>query len=631
MAAPRDSVISPKQLESATRSPATEKQDFAQLEKTDTQYEKVDNTSDGSENGGPLHQQNTFERTMGHRDRLHRQTTVDSSVGHKLTLKLFLALVAMSFLWVGSQIPLYLFGGGGYDRWVWATIAYFIPVAALCPFVGIFSDLFGRKQVGLFGQLLLIIGPVVVSTAHSMNVVIGGMVISGAGAGLNELIALAATGEMVPTAKRGAYVGMVVMTIIPFAPSVLWAELIVQASSWRYIGAFVAAWNALGFIFLAAFYWPPPRPNSRGMTKMAILKQIDYLGAILSIGGVTAFMMGLQWGAQQYPWNSVHVLVPFFIGFVLIVCFFGWEMFGAKYPMVPHKLFSRAKRTMIVTLLITFLSGGNFFATEIYNVYGNDRIAIGIRSLPVGFGILGGAVISLLLIPITKGNVRAIMLFFTALMTAGTGAVAVARPDNMSHTYAAICLACIGVGGIIIPVAIIAQIVCPDELLGTITAISLSIRFVGGAIGFSVYYNVFYKNVFSNIQSMVAIETIIYKLGYVQGLSDGDQSYVTNLAQSIAQAEYKVFDNLSAMAFATPEVAARVPGLTLDQFRYQITQASHLAFAYAYRYPFWISIAFGGSCFILAFFLGDVSPYLTQHVAVGLEDNEQVAEGHVDK
>jgi len=247
---------------------------------------------------------------------------------------------------------------------------------------------------------------------------------------------------------------------------------------------------------------------------------------------------------------------------------------------------------------------------------GNDRIAVGIRSLPVGFGILGGAVISLVLIPITKGNIRLIMLFFTAMMTAGTGATAIARPDNIMTAYAPVCIACIGVGGVIIPVAIIAQIISPDDLIGTITAISLSIRYVGGAIGFSAYYNVFYKHVFINVQNTVAYQTIIYELGYVQGLATGDQSYVTNLAQSIAQAQYATFNKLSAAAWATAEVQARVPGITLAAFRYQIVRSCEFAMADAYQWPYWISIAFGSSCFILSFFLGDLSPYLDEHIAV---------------
>jgi hypothetical protein len=62
-------------------------------------------------------------------------------------------------------------------------------------------------------------------------------------------------------------------------------------------------------------------------------------------------------------------------------------------------------------------------------------------------------------------------VFFTALMTAGTGAVCVSNPDNLNTVYAIVTVASIGVGGVIIPSSIIAQIACPDELIATITAI----------------------------------------------------------------------------------------------------------------------------------------------------------------
>lgn len=93
-----------------------------------------------------------------------------------------MALTAMSFLWVGSQIPLYLFGSvlpiiysdiGGADRYPWFVIGYLIPNAALCPFVGALSDMFGRRFVGITGQLLLILGPIVTTTANTMNIAIG--------------------------------------------------------------------------------------------------------------------------------------------------------------------------------------------------------------------------------------------------------------------------------------------------------------------------------------------------------------------------------------------------------------------------------------------------------------------------
>src|SRR6266480_3073766 len=49
----------------------------------------------------------------------------------------------------------------------------------------------------------------------------------------------------------------------------------------------------------------------------------------------------------------------------------------------------------------------------------------------------------------------------------------------------------LGIGGIVVPASIISTIICPDELIATIAALTLSIRVLGGAIGYSIYYNGF--------------------------------------------------------------------------------------------------------------------------------------------
>jgi hypothetical protein len=54
-----------------------------------------------------------------------------------------------------------------------------------------------------------------------------------------------------------------------------------------------------------------------------------------------------------------------------------WERRGAANPMVPRYL-SKAPRTLALTMLITFISGANFFSVlllwppEAYNVYGHE-------------------------------------------------------------------------------------------------------------------------------------------------------------------------------------------------------------------------------------------------------------------
>ena len=173
----------------------------------------------------------------------------------------------------------------------------------------------GRRYVALLGAAFIVLGMIVSSTAHSMNIFIGedipipccnladtlpaGMALAGIGAGINELTALAVTSELAPTRKRGKYVAILVFTIIPFCPSVLWAQLIASRHGWRYCGALCGVWAAVGFLMTLAFYFPPPRVNSKGMTRAQVIKQIDFVGGFLSVAGMLLFMAGLQWGGYQ--------------------------------------------------------------------------------------------------------------------------------------------------------------------------------------------------------------------------------------------------------------------------------------------------------------------------------------------
>ena len=125
------------------------------------------------------------------------------------------------------------------------------------------------------------------------------MAIAGVGAGINELTALAATSEMAPTRKRGTYVAVLIFTIVPFCPSVLWGQLIAANSTWRYVGLLCGLWAAIGFILTLIFYFPPPRVNSSGLSRSEVLARIDYVGGFCSIVGMLLFMAAMQWGGYM--------------------------------------------------------------------------------------------------------------------------------------------------------------------------------------------------------------------------------------------------------------------------------------------------------------------------------------------
>ena len=92
---------------------------------------------------------------------------------------------------------------------------------------------------------------------------------------------------------------VLIFTIIPFCPSVLWGQLIAYHSNWRYVGLLCGVWAFIGLVMTAVFYFPPPRVNSSGLTSKEIIARIDFVGGFLSIAGMILFIAGLLWGGYQ--------------------------------------------------------------------------------------------------------------------------------------------------------------------------------------------------------------------------------------------------------------------------------------------------------------------------------------------
>lgn len=108
---------------------------------------------------------------------------------------------------------------GGNDSRTWLGIVNCLAVAAVAPVAGAVSDLIGRRYIGLLGLLLIIAGMIVVGTAHSMPVGIGGMALAGVGSGLAQTVGVAGVCEMVPVRSRGKYLGIIYLFFIVMAPA----------------------------------------------------------------------------------------------------------------------------------------------------------------------------------------------------------------------------------------------------------------------------------------------------------------------------------------------------------------------------------------------------------------------------
>lgn len=427
------------------------------------------------------------------------------------------------------------------------------------------------------------------------------MSIAGVGAGICELTALAVTAEIVPVRERGKYVAILVFTIIPFCPSVLWSQLIAHNSNWRYTTLFCGLWALMGLLGVLFFYFPPNRPAS-GKTRKEILNEIDYIGGGTCVIGVILFLMALTWGGYQHPWNSANVIATLVLGFLFLFIIFPiWEVKFATNPMFPRRLGTHG-RLLTLLLIITAISGANFFSvlafwpTQAFNVYGHDPVGVGLRGLPIGFGVILGAVIVLSLITRYPKRIRELMFVSACFMTAGCGAMSAATRENVNAVYGILVIVSLGVGGIVVPVTILITIICPDDIIATATSLTLSVRVVGGCIGYSAYYNVFVNKFVE--KAPVIIGGTMAQLGITN---------TTYILEAITLTGNSLVDELRL-----------IPGLESDAAWNTVVYAGQVAYAESYKYLYYVSIAFGVVCIVATCFLGDISQFMDGHTAVTL-------------
>lgn len=220
-------------------------------------------------------------------------------------------------------------------------------------------------------------------------------------------------------------------------------------------------------------------------------------------------LVSLQSGGYTHPWTSGYVLGTMLSGLALIAAWVVYEWKFARHPMVPGELF-KGQRIVGLAYVVAFAAGMNFFSilnffpVTFTSVYDPDPVRIGVRGLGPAFTTALGAIGFNAALSFFPNHTREVLLLAVLIMTGFAGSLAVMTPDNGKLVVALGSMASFGVGGVLVPAATVAMLVCPDALITTAAAMSLSIRTVGGSIGYSIYYNVFATKLEKNLPAYVA-------------------------------------------------------------------------------------------------------------------------------
>jgi EmrB/QacA subfamily drug resistance transporter len=301
----------------------------------------------------------------------HRQILVVMS---GLITGMFLASLDQSI--VSTALPTITSDLGGLDHLSWVVTSYLLASTASTPLWGKISDLYGRRPIFQLAIITFVVGSVLSGLSTSMEQLIAFRAVQGLGGGGLMALALATIGDVVPPRERPRYQGYIAATF--GVSSVLGPVLggfFADGPGWEWI-FFVNV--PIGLVALAVTSAALKMPHVRRE------HSIDYLGAAVIVGSVSALLLYTAWAGPEHGWGDPLSLGLLGTGLVLAALFVVVELHAAE-PIIPMRLFRNSIYT--VSNAFGFLIGAAMFGVMVFiPVY--LQLAKGMSPTESGLGML---------------------------------------------------------------------------------------------------------------------------------------------------------------------------------------------------------------------------------------------------
>lgn len=144
------------------------------------------------------------------------------------------------------------------------------------------------------------------------------------------------------------------------------------------------------------------------------------------MGGITSFILALQYGGSTYPWNS-SVVIGLLVCFVIIAgALVAWEIWLGEYSMMLPRLYRH--RFLYATAPYQFFFMGSYIVLLYYlpiyfqSILGASPIQSGVNNLPL---VLSAAVFALVgeAVVMKTGRAQQVMLVGSILTTVAIGLI----------------------------------------------------------------------------------------------------------------------------------------------------------------------------------------------------------------
>ncbi|MBU6497864.1 MAG: MFS transporter [Rhodospirillales bacterium] len=392
---------------------------------------------------------------------------------------LCILLAAIDQTVVVPAVPAIAADLNGFDHLSWIISAYLITSTSAMPIYGKLSDIYGRRALLLPAIVVFVIASALCALSQTLFQLIAFRALQGLGGAGLMAMAQAAIADVVAPRERGRYQGYMAGTwgvASIFGP--ILGGWVTDHLSWHWI-----FWINLP-IGAAAFYL-----SNRALKLLRVRRgvtRIDYAGAALLTGFITASLLLMSWGGNTYPWGSAPILGLGALSVGLLGALVVQERMAGE-PLLPPRLFTN--QVFSLGVVIAFLAaGGMFGATFLLPLFfqligGADASASGTLIVPfLGSNVLGAYTAGQLARRL--GRAKVIVLSGLVAATAGFALLATMGPGT-GGVASVLYMAVVGFGiGVCMPASLmIVQNAAERRDVGSATGALLFLRSMGGAFG----------------------------------------------------------------------------------------------------------------------------------------------------
>jgi EmrB/QacA subfamily drug resistance transporter len=364
----------------------------------------------------------------------------------------------------------------------WVLTVYLLTASIATPVLGRLGDMFGKERLLVIVLLVLGAGTLISALSHSLELLIAGRAVQGAGGAIFPL-SFGIIRDEFPRERVGAGIGLISATFgIGGGAGLVLAGVIVDHLDYTWI-FWLSLVVILGAVVATHFFVPesPVKTPAR----------IDWGGAALLAAGLGSGLLAVSEG-NGWGWGSAPVLALLALSAVSLLAWVRWEL-RVREPLVDMRMMRLRGvwTTNVTALMVGFGMFGSFLLVpQLVQLPESTGFGFGASVTEAGLFLLPSSLVMLFAGPFagwlgTRFGSRVPVLIGIALV--GTAFVQLALlHDAHWHLYLNSVLTGAGIGLSFAAMATLIVETVPQTQTGVATGMNTIMRSIGGALGAQV-------------------------------------------------------------------------------------------------------------------------------------------------